>query len=45
MYEQYESEVEEICDVCGGCDRVGGCAQGQEVMACNHEVFETRRIS
>jgi hypothetical protein len=43
-YIVYESEVEELCDVCGGCDNVRSCSQGQEVMACNRATLEVRNL-
>ena len=42
MYINYDNEVEELCDVCGGCDKIKVCEQGQEIQACNHELFELR---
>lgn len=44
MYTEYDSQLEELCDVCGGCDRVGTCPQEQEVQACNREITLIRKV-
>lgn len=38
----YDNEVEQLCDVCGGCENVGSCMQVQELMACTREIDNMR---